>query len=183
MKKLIAVICAVLAVLIVDGCGGPSVHGDETFARDSQYQRLFAVSAEDACEAAQRALLNQGYRVEKFDGLAVRARKDFQPEEEVNVMIDFDVTCKSAGFEAQMFVNATETTNKLRKTAGATSVSVPGAGSISMPWSKSADSLVKVAGTTISDPAFYRRFFDLVATYLPGSQAPARSRTGQQGKP
>jgi hypothetical protein len=65
-----------------------------------------------------------------------------------------------------VFANAVETTYELKKTSGSTGFSVAGAGSITMPWSKGADSLVKVTGVTIADNRFYQRFFDLMGTYL-----------------
>ncbi|WP_419095689.1 DUF2242 domain-containing protein [Curvibacter soli] len=121
-----------------------------------------------ACDAAQMALLSQGYRIEASDGLSVHAQKHFQPDDEVNTTIDFYVTCKEQDGGAMVFANAVETTYELKKTSNATGFSVAGAGSITMPWSKSADSLVKVAGQTIADGKFYQRFFDLLSTYLGG---------------
>jgi hypothetical protein len=161
-------------------CGGPSVYCDEAFVKESPYQREFFLPAQDACEGAQRALLSQAYRIERLDGLNIRAHKDFQPEDEINITIDFDITCKVTPGGALVFVNAIETTYSLKKTGGATSLSVPGAGSISMPWSKSADSLVKTSGTTITDPTFYRRFFDLMTTFLPGYQLPIQAPSGKK---
>jgi hypothetical protein len=174
----------VLAVVVqfIGGCGSPSVYRDESFVRESPYHREFVAPASEVCESAQRALLSQAYRIERLDGLNVRARKDFQPDDEVNVTIDFDVTCKTSTAGTVVFVNAIETTHKLKKTAGATSLSLPGAGSISMPWSKSSDSLVKVAGTTISDTTFYRRFFDLVASFLNRSQSPTEGQSSRRLK-
>jgi hypothetical protein len=169
-----------VAIQIVVGCGSPSVYRDESFVRESPFHREFVAPATEVCESAQRALLSQAYRIERLDGLNVRARKDFQPDDEVNVTIDFDVTCKATSSGTVVFVNAIETTHKLKKTAGATSLSLPGAGSISMPWSKSSDSLVKVAGTTISDATFYRRFLDLVASFLNRPLAPIEGQSSRR---
>lgn len=163
MKQQVAF--AVLLPLLA-ACGGPSVYGDEAFVKESPYQRKYGLKAQQACEGAQLALLSQAYRMEKADALQVRARKDFQPEDDVNITVDFEVICKDADTGALVFVNAVETTYELKKTSGSTSLSIPAAGSFSLPWSKSADSLVKVAGKTITDPRFYARFFDLVASYL-----------------
>jgi len=146
-------------------CGTPSVYSDEAFSKESPYFKQFRQSEAQACEAAQHALLSQGYRIERAEAQNVRAKKDFQPDDEVNVTIDFDVVCKPSGSGATVFVNAVETTYELKKTSSPTSLSVPGA-SIAMPWSKSTDALVKVAGKTIEDEKFYKRFFDLLATYL-----------------
>lgn len=154
-----------LTLALLAACGTPSVYTDEAFSKESPYFKQFRQSEVQACEAAQHALLSQGYRIERFEAQNVRAKKDFQPDDEVNVTIDFDVVCKPSGSGATVFVNAVETTYELKKTSSPTSLSLPGA-SIAMPWSKSTDALVKVAGKTIEDERFYKRFFDLLATYL-----------------
>lgn len=157
---------AIWTLALLGACGTSGVYQEETFSKESPYHKNFQQSDRQACEAAQRALLSQGYRIERAEALNVRAKKDFQPDDDVNVTIDFDVACKASGNGSTVFVNAVQTTYELKKTPGATSLSVPGAGSIAMPWSKSSDSLVKVAGETIADEKFYKRFFDLLATYL-----------------
>lgn len=154
-----------LTLALLAACGTPSVYQDEAFSKASPYFKQFRQNETQACEAAQHALLSQGYRIERFEAQNVRAKKDFQPDDEVNVTIDFDVVCKPSGSGATVFVNAVETTYELKKTSSPTSLSLPGA-SIAMPWSKSTDALVKVAGKTIEDERFYKRFFDLLATYL-----------------
>lgn len=154
-----------LTLALLAACGTPSVYTEEAFSKESPYFKQFRQSEVQACEAAQHALLSQGYRIERFEAQNVRAKKDFQPDDEVNVTIDFDVVCKPSGSGATVFVNAVETTYELKKTSSPTSLSLPGA-SIAMPWSKSTDALVKVAGKTIEDERFYKRFFDLLATYL-----------------
>jgi len=151
---------------LLTACGGPSVYGDEAFEKETPYQRKFDIKARQACEGAQLALLSQGYRIESGDALQIKAKKDFQPEDDVNITVDFDVTCRDSDAGALVFANAVETTYNLKKTSGSTSLSIPAAGSFSLPWSKTADSLVKVAGKTVTDKKFYDRFFELVASYL-----------------
>ena len=154
-----------LTLNLLAACGTPSVYTDEAFSKASPYFKQFRQSGAQACEAAQHALLSQGYRIERAEAQNVRAKKDFQPDDEVNVTIDFDVVCKPSGSGATVFVNAVETTYELKKTSNAASLSVAGGG-IAMPWGKSTDALVKVAGKTIEDDKFYKRFFDLLTTYL-----------------
>lgn len=169
MKTLLlkpALVVSLLAVLA--GCGSSPVYKEEGFKKETPYQRAMDQPPAKACDAAQRALLSQGYRIEASDGQAIHAQKLFQPDDEVNATIDFFVTCKDHDGGSMVFANAVETTYALKKTSGATGFSVAGAGSITMPWSKSADSLVKVAGQTIADGKFYQRFFDLLSTYLGG---------------
>jgi len=171
MKKLLV---AVVTAVVLTACGGHSVYLDEAFKPESPYQRKYSLQAPQVCNAAQLALLSQGYRIEKVEALQIKARKDFQPDDETNVTIDFDVMCKDFEAGSMVFANAVETTYMLKKNTGATSLSIPAAGSFSLPWSKSADSLVKVAGKTIADPQFYARFLDLMASYL--KLPPSRSR-------
>lgn len=154
-----------LTLALLAACGTPSVYPDEAFSKESPYFQKFRQGETQACEAAQHALLSQGYRIERAEAQNVRAKKDFQPDDDINVTIDFDVVCKPSGSGATVFVNAVETTYELKKTSSAASLSVSGGG-IALPWGKSTDALVKVAGKTIEDEKFYKRFFDLLTTYL-----------------
>ncbi|MBU0588089.1 MAG: DUF2242 domain-containing protein [Gammaproteobacteria bacterium] len=157
---------AVALLGLLAACGTSDVYRKEAFSKESPYQRHFLRDETQVCDAAQRTLLSQGYRIEQVSALNVKARKDFQPDDEVNITIDMDVTCHANSSGSTAYVNAVQTTYELKKTAGGASLSVPGAGSISMPWSKTTDTLVKVAGETISDEAFYKRFFDLLSDIL-----------------
>jgi hypothetical protein len=160
-------IAFLIATTLLAACSSPSVHKSEKFAQQSPHYREYAQSESVTCDAARRALLSQGYRIETAFELNVRAHKDFQPEDDVNMVIDFDVTCiaNANGRGSTVYVNAEESTYNLKKISGAASLSVPGGG-IAMPWGKTNDQLVRVAGKTIADEGFYKRFFDLLATQL-----------------
>ena len=164
-RRLIGLGAMTQVLVLCTACGTGAVYKDETFKKESPFQREFQRSEQRACEAAQRALLSQGYRVERASLSSVRAQKDFQPDDEVYTTIDFDITCKATGSGSTVFANAVETGYKLKKASSGASLSIAGGG-IALPWSKSADSLVKVSGMTIVDEKFYRRFFDLLAEYL-----------------
>lgn len=166
-RRSLAPIALVLSAALLAACSSPSVHQHEKFAQQSPYFRSYPQSESKACDAARRALLSQGYRIDAAMELNLRAHKDFQPEDDVNVVIDFDVTCiaKPDGSGATVYANAEESTYNLKKTSGAASLSVPGGG-IAMPWGKTTDQLVKVAGKTVADEQFYKRFFDLLTTQL-----------------
>lgn len=157
-------ISVLLATLV--GCGSSPVYKKEGFDQESPYQLATAQTPKQACDAAQVALLSQGYHIDSNDPLAVHGQKSFQPDDEVNATLDFFITCKATSGGSTVFATAVETTYELKKTSGNTGLSVSGT-SISLPWSKSADSLVKVAGITISDDDFYQRFFHLMGNYLP----------------
>ena len=151
-------------------CGGSDVYRKEEFGRDSIYQRNYAVSAARACEVAQLVLLRQGYQIGMKEPASFAARKEFQPEREENATIEFVVICKEEAFGSMVFANAVETRNELKKSSQAASIGIPSAGSISLPWSKSAEALVKVGGKTIDDKGFYSRFFDALGTMLQGKK-------------
>ena len=162
-----AQVALLLTTTLLTACGTPTVHQNEKFAQQSPYFRHYGQSESVACAAARRTLLSQGYRIDISADQNLKAHKDFQPDTDVNVVIDFDVTCiaKPDGSGATVYVNAEESTYNLKKTSGAASLSVPGGG-IAMPWGKTTDQLVKVAGKTVTDEQFYKRFFDLLTTYL-----------------
>lgn len=165
----VALCAAVLAALpALVACGSPhGVHVEEGFEAESPYFRRVSHGPVQACDAVQEALLSQGYRIEPQSDVHLRARKDFQPDEEHNVTIDFEVHCKRNPSTTTIYANAVETTYALKKSGGAGSLNVPGAGTLAMSWGKSTDALVKVAGKTIEDVRFYQRFFDLLDKFLP----------------
>jgi hypothetical protein len=165
LRRPLAQIALVLSATLLAACSTPSVYQDEKFTQQTPYFRHVAQGEVEACEAAQRTLLSQGYRLELVYVQNVRAIKDFQPDDDNYVTIDISVVCMPNKGGATVYANAVETTYELRKTSGAASLSVPGGG-IAMPWGKSTDTLVKVAGKTVADEQFYKRFFDLLATQL-----------------
>ena len=165
MHRLLIVPSLGLAI-ILGGCGGRDVYRKETFEVQSPFKIHLNVSAQDACEAAQRALLSQGYRIESSQPHANNARKDFQPAAERSAAIEFNVVCKDEPSGSMMFANAVQTSYQLKKSRQSTSISVPTAGSLSLPWGTTTESLIKVGEKTISDETFYSRFFALVQAYL-----------------
>jgi len=163
------VVCGGLLALALGatGCGGRDVYRAEEFAAESPFRHRFAQAPDAACEAARRVLLGQGYVVADLAAPdTVAAKKEFRPDDERNVTLEVSVVCKRANGGAVLFASATQSEYELKKTRSATSLSVPSAGSISVPWGKTAESLVKVAGKTVDEPEFYRRFFLAVEAEL-----------------
>ena len=156
----------------------PAVYERETFSTQSPYSRSFPVAATTVCDAARRALLSQGYVVKPGAADVVDGRKSFQPDDNTHVQIEFHVVCapnvaESGGSTA--FVNAVQDRYALKKTSTSASVGVGPIGSISVPFSSSDDSLVKVASETIPAGRFYGAFFELVEQFLaerPDAEAP-----------
>lgn len=99
---------ACLIVLFLHGCGGPDVYHEETFEPESPFTRKFSVPVQKACEGAQLALLGQGYRIVKKEPDALTAMKDFQPDNETSMTIEFNVTCKDDADNSRLFANAVQ---------------------------------------------------------------------------
>ncbi|MEO7031132.1 MAG: DUF2242 domain-containing protein [Herbaspirillum sp.] len=199
------------ASLVLSACGStkPNVYQHEEFDSASTYSHNYPVSGPAICEAAQRALLSQGYVITHADEKLVKGTKSFQPENDKHVEITFNVVCvdspngqkvggvtkessaRAGAHNSTIFVNALQDRYALKKVNSSASVGVGILGSVSVPFTASDDSLVKVASETIPQSGFYDRFFALVDRYIaldgtpepkPGSEtttqtAPASSLT------
>lgn len=180
IRVCIARSCLAIAVtaLLAACASGPKQEpppSGETFDADDTYSRSFTAAPAQACEAARRALLGQGYAVSRAGGDAVEATKNFQPDAETHTQLNVRVTCvpKDDG-HSFVFVNAVQDRYALKKISSSASVGVGVLGSVSLPVGSTEDSLVRVASNTVQNVDFYRRFFDRVKYYLPsGSGKPA----------
>lgn len=160
-------LACLLSFAVLSACGGPSAYEDESFSASSPYQARFAADVATTCEAARRTLLSQGYTVVSALPDALRATKNFQPEEESHLQIEFNISCVESGSETVAYANAVQTAFGLKQSSSSAGFSVSGVGSLSLPWSSRNDSLVKVGGETISDPEFYSRFFKRMGDHAP----------------
>jgi hypothetical protein len=159
-------------VVLLAGCASQPKQdmapSGETFDADDTYSRSYESLPAQACEAAQRALLGQGYVVSRAGGDAVEASKNFQPDAETHTQLVVRVTCmRQYDGRALVFVNAVQDRYALKKTSSSASLGVGVLGSVSLPVGSSDDSLVKVASNTVQNQDFYRRFFERVKYYLP----------------
>ena len=151
------------------GCAAdrPLVYSQEKFDSDSRHSRSFGVPAAQTCEAAKRALLSNGYLVQRSNADLVDGLKRFQPTLDTHVEIEFHVVCVSEGRErSTAFVNALQDRFALKKTSNSASLGVGPVGSVSLPFGSSSDSLVKIASETIPSGDFYDRFFGLMEQFL-----------------
>lgn len=151
-----------LVAACLTACGSPPVHEKERFDAAAPFQYRIPVEPERACEAAKLALLSQGYVTDDSRLTQLRGSKTFQPDEDSHVEIEFTLVCATTRTGTTLYANAQETRYALKKSSQAAGFSVPSLGSISLPWGSSSESLIKVGGHTIADPAFYKRFYDLV---------------------
>lgn len=147
----------------------PSVPVQETFDSSSTFSRGFDASPTQTCEAARRALLSQGYIATARTQELIEGRKSFQPGPETNLEINFRVVCvpqTSDGKVSLGFATALQDRYALKKSATSASLGVGALGSLSLPFSSSNDSLVKIGSETIAQRSFYDSFFELLESYL-----------------
>ncbi|AVO48201.1 DUF2242 domain-containing protein [Melaminivora suipulveris] len=140
------------------------------FDNTSMYTRHIQASQEGTCEAARRALLSQGYVVHSATQELVAARKFYQPSPETHYTVEMRVVCAAEGSHderASAFASAVQDRYVVKKVNNSASLGVGGIGSVSLPFSATEDTLVKVGSETISDPQFYGRFFQLFERYVP----------------
>lgn len=165
------VACLGLSGLLA-GCAGGGAKTfalQEKFGSTATYSRLFDATPAQTCEAARRALLSQGYIINTARKDLVEGQKSFQPEIEAHVQMVIRVVCapeNPAGSISLGFVTALQDSYALKKSNNSASLGVGGIGSVSLPFSSTNDSLVKVGSETIASDMFYDSFFDLVKRYL-----------------
>jgi len=174
-----APLAAGLVALALAGCGGTPQrvsYDPEGFSSTDTHTRVFDASEAQTCEAARRALLSQGYLVTSANTELVTGKKAFQPAPEVHVELDFRVVCatetgnrkaaRGTTSRTLIFVSALQDRYSLKKVNNSASLGVGVIGSVSLPYSSSDDSLVKVASQTVTDEQFYDRFFGIVQRYI-----------------
>lgn len=158
----------------------------ETFGADDTYSRTYAVAPSTACEATRRALLGQGYVIGKMAPEAVEAIKNFQPQADVHTQLKVLTTCvPRADGGSIVFINAVQDLYALKSQSNSASVGVSMIGSVSLPIPIGASNanLVRVGSNTVQNQDFYRRLFDRVTFYLPGTPANAPPPPEPEGPP
>jgi hypothetical protein len=156
---------------VLAGCG-TSVKKfplQEKFGSTSTYSRLFDAAPAQTCEAARRALLSQGYIVSTARDDQVSGQKSFQPDGESHLQLEIRVVCVPDTKDGKVsigFVTALQDHYALKKSNNSASLGVGAIGSVSLPFTSSNESMVKVGSETIVADSFYDRFFDLVKQYL-----------------
>lgn len=141
----------------------------EQFGSTSTYSRLFDTTPAQTCEAARRALLSQGYIINAARNDLVTGQKSFQPDGESHLQLEIRVVCVPDSKDGKVslgFVTALQDRYALKKSNNSASLGVGAIGSVSLPFTSSNESMVKVGSETIVSDAFYDRFFDLVKQYL-----------------
>jgi hypothetical protein len=140
----------------------------------SPFSHNFNASSDDACEAARRALLNQGYLTNETRPDVIDASRDFQPNNDKHITVEFHVVC-TQGDDPEtsvVYANAVQSGYALKKVDTSASVGFSVLGSLSLPIRSNSDSMVKVSSETIQSQPFYTQFFDYVRHYLRTSPKP-----------
>ncbi len=171
----VSVSLAALAFLLT-ACGSTpnnAAYEQENFIQNQTYSRSVKASYRVACDAGRRALLSQGYSIDKSTGDTVSGHKNFVDGEGRNTQITFNVNCapdSTGPNDSQVFANAIQDSFSLKKSTTAASVGVSILGSVSLPFMSSDDALVKTSSVTVTRPQFYSGFFDLLHQYLAVAQ-------------
>jgi hypothetical protein len=165
-------LCALAVTLLLSACKSTPtpLYQEEAFdATGSPYAHTFQAGSNATCEAARRALLSQGYMASATQPVAIDGSKNFQPNNDSHIVIEFHVVCVDAngdGTTSTAYVNAVQDRYTLKKSNTSASVGLSVLGSLSLPIGSSDDSLVKVASETIPAGVFYERYFKLVDHFL-----------------
>ena len=170
MRLYVKGVGAVLSAALLTSCNAPVRKFDpEEFGSTTTHARNYAVVPAKTCEAARRALLSQGFLIAVANAERVNGRKNFQPDPQMHVELEFHIVCApdgQGGKKSIAFVNALQDRYTLKKSSSSASVGVGPIGSLSLPFSSSDDAMVRVASETITTAAFYDRFFVLLQRYL-----------------
>jgi len=142
----------------------PPAYQSESFDQaSSPFVWHSTLAAAAACEKARRALLGQGYEIERQEDGSVKGVKYFMPKSSQQLQLRITLVCLSSSGGSTIFANALQSSHELRANSANSGLSVAGVGSISLPWpSKESGSLVKIGEETVDDPAFYQRLFSLI---------------------
>ena len=172
-----ACVSGLVLALSVAGCASPApvFALQEKFGSSETHSRLFDATPVETCEAGRRALLSQGYVINTTRPDLIEGRTNFQPDLESHVQIEIRFVCAAESGNGQLslgFVTALQDRYALKKSNNSASLGVGVLGSVSLPFSSSSDSMVKVASETVSSPPFYDSFFDLVRRYLMANEGP-----------
>jgi Uncharacterized protein conserved in bacteria (DUF2242) len=167
--RLVALLSLTVAVV---GCASRK----HDVARDSisvkaPFSETFAGSADTVCWSVKRALLSQGYMLDRTtDSGVLTGTREFQPDPKVNVTIHLQTSCAdNRDGTSIVFVTASREDSQLQKMKQSTSVGV-GPATLTMP-SGSAQVLGVVRRETIQDPDFYNRFFALINGFVAQERA------------
>ena len=153
----------------------------QQFTAAAPFSRTFTGTGDAVCWSVKRALLSQGYMLDRpNDAGVLTGSRDEQPKPKLNVTMRLQTTCAdNRNGTSIVFVTATREENELQKMKQTTSMGV-GPATLTMP-SGSARVLGTVRRETIKDPDFYGQFFTLVQNFADQERVSQGSRLANDG--
>jgi hypothetical protein len=157
------------------------------FVSSAPFSKTIPGSGDAVCWSVKRALLGQGYMLERSSETGVlTGTRDSQPTEKMNITVHLQTTCAdNRNGTSIVFVTAYREVSKLQRMKQSTSAGI-GPATITVP-AGSAKVLGIVRRETIEDPNFYNSFFALVEGFVAqeGRSHPEQhaeiSKQGDQG--
>jgi Uncharacterized protein conserved in bacteria (DUF2242) len=157
------------------------------FVASAPFSKTIPGSGDAVCWSVKRALLGQGYMLERSSETGVlTGTRDSQPTDKMNITVHLQTTCAdNRNGTSIVFVTADREVSKLQRMKQSTSAGI-GPATITMP-AGSAKVLGIVRRETIEDPNFYNSFFALVEGFVAqeGRSHPEQhaeiSKQGDQG--
>jgi len=153
--------------MAIGGCSSTSKRvARGPFVSSAPFSKTISGSGDAVCWSVKRALLGQGYMLERSSEPGVlTGTRDFQPEAKRNITLHLQTTCAdNRNGTSMVFVTADREESKLQKMKQSTSAGI-GPATITMP-AGSAKVLGVVRRETIEDPNFYNSFFALVEGFV-----------------
>jgi hypothetical protein len=163
----VLVVTSVAATLVcVGGCASRHRPPPQQFSATAPFSRTFSGSGDSVCWSVKRALLSQGYMLDRGnEGGVLTGSRDDQPQPKLNVTTRLQTSCAdNRNGTSIVFVTAMREESQLQKMKQSTSLGV-GPATLTMP-SGSAEVLGTVRRETVRDPVFYDQFFALVQNFV-----------------
>jgi Uncharacterized protein conserved in bacteria (DUF2242) len=161
------VVTSVAATLVcVGGCASRHRPPPQQFSATAPFSRTFSGTGDSVCWSVKRALLSQGYMLDRGnEGGVLTGSRDDQPQPKLNVTTRLQTSCAdNRNGTSIVFVTAMREESQLQKMKQSTSLGV-GPATLTMP-SGSAEVLGTVRRETVRDPVFYDQFFALVQNFV-----------------
>ncbi len=156
-----------LLLILLAGCGGPPRYApNEEFSADEKHHRDFQASPLALCDAARRALLGDGYLVNRADAQRLVGGKEFQVEAQRHAIVNIHVNCDQRRGGSTLYVTATEEHFDVKSLRQSSSIGFPVVAPIYYGTQSEADAQVKTHGETVSEREFYERFYRAVQREL-----------------
>lgn len=179
------VIAALLAsvLTLVTACSSPPrpFYAQDSFGGNSPFQKHVPDDTALACEAAQRTLLGDGYTIEGNSAKGTfKGRKAYRINGDRSTFVEMSVVCLPDAEGSTVFANGLISAYELKKAPTSASIGLSVIGSVSLPIGQSVDSMVKVSDETITDRAFYQRFFASVEGRLDRMRLESREKAPKE---